>query len=135
MIRLNDADSTYIDEAVAGFAGRMVNDGIIARQVDLLLLGFAYAVRNDLVPGAKIKRHDLIRVVALDSETRLAVEATAHWYARKLGEPEMTESKQLLEFICRLGSAGIAALQKEWKDRAKSQIEMQILRLTQPAKT
>jgi len=135
MIRLNDMDSTYIDEAVAGFAKRMADDGILARQVDLLLLGFAYAIQNDIAPTAKIKRHDLVRVGALDPDTRPAVEATAHWYARTLGDAEMTEPKQLLEFIWRVGSAGVAALQKEWKDRAKSQIEMQILRLTQPAKT
>jgi hypothetical protein len=135
MIRLNDMDSTYIDEAVAGFAKRMTDDGILGRQVDLLLLGFAYAIQNDLPPTSKIKRHDLVRVGGIDADTRLAVEATAHWYARKIGETELSEPKQLLEFICRLGSAGVSALQKEWKDRAKSQIEMQILRLTQPAKT
>lgn len=132
MIRLNDSDSTYIDESVAGFAKKMTEDGILGRQVDLLLLGFAYAVQRELTPPPKIKRHDLLRVVALDADTRLAVESTAHWYARRLGEPEMADPKQLLDFICRVGSAGVAALQQDWKDRAKSQIEMQILRLTQP---
>jgi len=132
MIRLNDSDSTYIDEGVAGFAKRMTEDGILARQVDLLLLGFAYAVQRELTPPTKIKRHDLLRVVALDQDTRLAVESTAHWYARKIGEGELPDAKALLEFICRVGSAGVAALQQEWKDRAKSQIEMQILRLAQP---
>jgi hypothetical protein len=35
----------------------------------------------------------------------------------------------LLDFVCRVGSAGLAALQKQWEGRAKNQIELSILRL------
>jgi hypothetical protein len=129
MLCLESRDSTYIDEQVSGFAKRLVDDGIMLRQSDLLLLGFAYAVRNRIKPQEKIKRHDLLRVAAVDPNMRLAVEAVAPWFARELGIEPPNDSRGLLDFICRVGSAGIAALQKEWEGRAKSQIELSILRL------
>lgn len=129
MIRLNDIDSMYIDEQVAGFAKRLVEDGIVPRQVDLLLLGFGYAVHNRIQPPERIKRHDLLRAGGVEENTRLAVEAVAPWYAREFGVAAPEDARGLLDFICRVGSAGVAALQKEWEGRAKSQIELSILRL------
>ncbi len=129
MIHLNDIDSVYIAEELSGLAKRLVEDGIFARQVDLLLLGFAHAVRKRIVPPTKIKRHDLLRAGGIDPDTRLAIEAVAPWYARELGQEPPEDPRSLLDFICRVGSAGLAELEKQWKGRAKSQIELSILRL------
>jgi hypothetical protein len=129
MIHLKDTDHVYIDEELSGLARRLVEDGVVNRQVDLLLLGFAYAVRKRIQPKAKIQRHDLVRVAAIAPDLRLAVEAVAPWYARELGFDPPADSRRLLEFICQLGSAGVAELQKEWRGRTKSQIELSILRL------
>ena len=62
-------------------------------------------------------------------QLRVAVEAVAPWYAREFGVAAPEDARGLLDFICRVGSAGVAALQKEWEGRAKSQIELSILRL------
>jgi len=129
VIHLKDIDSMYIAEELSGLAKRLVEDGVVARQVDLLLLGFAYAVRNRIEPPERIRRHDLLRAGGIDPDTRLAVEAVAPWYARELGLEPLTDPRTLLDFICRVGSAGLAALQKQWEGRAKSQIELSILRL------
>ncbi len=129
MLKLKDTDSMYIAEDLSGYAKRMVEDGIFARQVDLLLLGFSYAVKNQVPPAEKIKRHDLLLAGAIDPDTRMAVQAVAPWYARELGQPVPSDERALLDFICRLGSAGIASLQEDWKGRSKSQIELSILRL------
>lgn len=129
MLHLNDIDSMYIAEDVSGFAKRLVEDGIVSRQVDLLLLGFGHAVRNRIPPPEKIKRHDLLRAGGIEPDTRLAVEAVAPWYARELQLEPPSDSRSLLDFVCRVGSTGVTALKMEWEGRAKSQIELSILRL------
>lgn len=129
MLHLEDIKSMYINEEVSGFTKRLVDDGIVPRQVDLLLIGFGYAVNNRLAPLDKIKRHDLLRAGAIDPDSRLAIEAVAPWYSREIGTEPPNDERGLLDFICRVGSAGILALQKEWKGRQKSQIELAILRL------
>jgi hypothetical protein len=128
MLRMNDADNTFITEDVAGFAKRLTDDGIFPRQLDFLLLGFSYAVRNRIPPMEKGKRHDLTEVAAVTEDIRVAVEVVAPWYARQLGIDPPGDERSLLDFICRVGSAGIKALQKEWKDRSKSQIQSWILK-------
>lgn len=130
MLRLNDIDSMYIAEDVSGFAKRLTEDGVVPRQIDLLLLGFGYAVRNRIPPPERIRRHDLTRAGAVDQDTRLAIEAVASWYARELGLAPPSDPHELLDFICRVGSIGVMELQKEWEGRAKSQIELGILQLS-----
>ena len=129
MARINETDRLFIDEGVAGYTKALVESGIVPRQVDLLLLGFAYAVRNRLPVPEQFQRHEIVRAAGIDPDSRLAVEAVAPWYACENGLPEPDDSKELLDFICRLGSAGIAVLKDEWKGKAKSQIELAILRL------
>lgn len=129
MPKLKDNDSIYVAEELSGFTKRLAADGVVARQVDMLLIGFGYAVSNHIGPVDRMRRHDLVRAGALDDDTRLAIESVAPWYARELGMPALEDAKSLLDFICRVGSAGVAALQKEWEGRAKSQMELAILRL------
>jgi hypothetical protein len=125
---MNDADNMFIAEDVAGFAKRLTDDGIFPRQLDLLLLGFGYAVQNQIPPVEKAKRHDLTEAAAVGKDIRLAVEAVAQWYARQLGFDPPGDERGLLDFICRVGSAGMKALQTEWKDRSKGQIQSWILK-------
>jgi hypothetical protein len=132
MAKLKDNDSMYVAEELSGFTKRLTEDGIVARQVDLLLLGFGFAVKNHTPPPERIRRHDLLRAGALDDDTRLAVESVAPWYARELGQPPLDDERSLLDFICRVGSAGLTALQTEWEGKAKNQIELAILKLGSP---
>lgn len=130
MLHMRDIDSMYIEEKVSGFAKRLAEDGIVERQVDLLLLGFGYAVQHRIKPDDRIKRHDLHRAGAIDRDTRTAVEAVAPWFAKEIGIEEPQDERGLLDFVCRVGSAGVAQLQKEWEGRSKSQIELAILQLS-----
>ena len=129
MLHLNDVDSMYIDEQLSGYTKQLVQDGVCEKQIDLLLLGFGHAVRGRIAPAEKIKRHDLLRAGALEKDTRLATEAVAVWYARELGDGSLTDGKKLLDFICRVGSAGLKALKVKWEGKGKSQIELAILRM------
>lgn len=130
MLHLNEKDSMYIDEKLSGYTKKLVQDGVCEKQVDLLLLGFGHAVRSRIPPAEKIKRHDLLRAGALDKDTRLATEAVAAWYVRELGQDPLDDGKKLLDFICRVGSAGLKALKTEWEGKGKSQIELAILRMS-----
>jgi hypothetical protein len=53
----------------------------------------------------------------------------APWYARELGQEPPTDSRKLLDFICRVGSAGLKTLKDDWDNRTKNQIELAILRM------
>lgn len=130
MLHLDAMDNMYIDEKLSGFTKKLVQDGVCEKQVDLLLLGFGHAVRSRIPPAEKIDRHDLLKAGALKDDLRLATEAVAVWYVRELGQDPLDDGKKLLDFICRLGSAGLTALKAEWEGKGKSQIELAILRMS-----
>ena len=130
MIRLEEIDQVYVEEDLSGFTKQLVQDGIFPRQIDLLLLGFSYAVAQGLAPPDRIKRHDLIRAGGIKDDVRLVIETVASWYARRRQLPEFDSPRALLDFICRLGSEGVRSLQKEWEGKAKSQIELAILKIS-----
>jgi hypothetical protein len=129
MVHLDEAANVYISEELAGYAQKLKNDGIVPRQIDLLLLGFAYSVEEGLRPLDKMTRKDMARAIIIDKDARLAVEATAIWYAKQIGMPAPDDDKKLLDFVCRLGSVGVQQLQKEWEGKSKSQIALSVLRL------
>lgn len=129
MIHLDEVDNVYISEELAGYTKKLVQDGVFPRQVDLLLLGFAYAVDEGLKPLDRIPRHDLVRSGSIERDTRLALEAAADWYARHNGVSIADDEKKLLDFVCRLGSSGVQVLRKEWEGKSKSQIELAVLKL------
>ena len=128
MLRLKGSENLFLSKDLIGYADKLTKDGVVPRRIDLLLLGFSYAVTNNLPPADKVKRHDLIRAFSIDDE-RLAVEAVAHWYTRELGRDELKNEAKLLDFICRVGIAGLRGLQKRWEQKSKSQIQWDIMQL------
>ena len=128
MIHLQSDQRLSISEDLIGFADRLANEGTVPRRVDLLLLGFSYAVNNQLPPAEDAKRHELIRVSGL-GESQLVVEAVAEWYARTLNLPKSADASELLDFIIRLGVAGVRVLQERWEGKSKSQIQWDVMRL------
>jgi len=127
VIHLDEVDNVYISEELAGYAKKLVQDGVFPRQVDLLLLGFAYAVDKGLTPPERIPRHDLVRAGSIERDMRLALEATAHWYTRQDAGSAIEDEKRLLDFVCRLASKGVEVLKLEWEGKSKSQIELSVL--------
>jgi hypothetical protein len=117
--------------ASAGFADKMVDDGVYLRRVDLLLLGFAFAVTEKLSPADDVQRHELVRAMGLEDDTRLAVEAAAQWYAKELVIDGPHNERGSLNLLCRMGIAGMRALRRRWEGRTKSQIQFDIMRLVE----
>jgi len=129
VVHLDEGDNVYISEDLVGYAQKLKNDGVVPRQIDLLLLGFAYAVEKGISPLEKMTRKDMARAIIIDKDLRIAVEATAAWHAKQIGAPVPDDDKKLLDFICRLGSAGVQTLQKEWEGKSRSQIALSVLKL------
>ncbi len=128
MIHLQGTERLYISEDLIGYADKLSKDGVFPRRLDLLLLGFSYAVTNGLLPAEGARRHELTRAESLGDQ-KLPIEAVAHWYARKLGQDEPETEHELLDFIFRTGVAGVRALRERWEGRGKSQIQWDIMRL------
>ena len=129
MIQLKDLDLIYVDKELAPLTARLAEEGTVQRQVDLLLIGYAYAIQQKMKPKEKIIRHDLIRAGALGDDNKIAIELTAPWYTKEQELQKIETPKQLLEFTCKLASAGLEKLAEKWKERTKSQIELAILKL------
>lgn len=127
MIHLQSDQRLSISEDLIGFADRLTTEGTVPRRVDLLLLGFSYAVNNQLRPAEDTKRHELIRVSGL-GDAQLVVEAVAQWHARALDLSELADASELLDFIIRVGVAGVRALKERWEGKSKSQIQWDIMR-------
>ena len=129
MIHLESAQRLAISEDLIGFSDRLSKEGTVPRRVDLLLLGFGYAVKNQFLPAEEVERHELIRVSGLGDEAQLAIEAVASWHARALNLPELADESELLDFIIRVGVAGVRALKERWEGKSKSQIQWDVMRL------
>ena len=129
MIRLPDKDSVYLDESVAGFTKQLAADGVVERQVDLLLVGVAYAITERLDPMETIHRHDLNRVAAMDPDVRLVLEASLVWYVRENNLSQPATAKDLLDLLARVGSAGIAKLRKESGALSLNQLRSRLVSL------
>jgi hypothetical protein len=127
MIHLQPNDRLFISEDVVGFADEINSQGTVPRRIDLMFLGFSYAITSELLPAKDVKRHTLIQVAAIEPNLLLATEAVAQWYTKEKGLEQISDEKQLLEFICFMGITGIRDLQKRWKNKSKSQIQRDIL--------
>jgi len=127
MIHLEPNDRLFISEDLIGFADEITKQGTVPRRIDLMFLGFGYAIANKLALPTDVKKHQLIQVAAIDKDTLLATEAVAQWYAKEIELGEVKDEKALLDLICFIGIAGIRALQDRWKNKGKSQIQFDIL--------
>ncbi len=133
LVQLEAGDNLYLDENVAGFTKQLTDDGVVERQVDLLLVGVAYAIRKRLVPLDSLKRHDLVRVASIDPDVRLAVETGLAWYSREKQLVEPETPKELLDLLARMGSVGLFTLKEDWESLTLGQIRLKLLKL--PTKT
>jgi len=125
MIKIDPTKKFFISEDLIGYADKLIEEGTFQRRVDLLLVGFSFAVNNRIEPAGEYQRHELIYVNNL-KEMLLPIEATANWYSRELGY-NLEDDGQLLEFICAVAIAGTRELQNRWKERRKSQIQWDVL--------
>jgi len=127
MIHLQGIERIFISEDLIGYADKLTEDGVFPRRLDLLVLGFSYAVTEEIPPADDFDRHELVRAVSLGDQ-KLPVEAVAQWYAQKLDREVPRDEHDLLDFICRTGIAGVRKLQEKWEGRSKSQIQWDIIR-------
>lgn len=128
MIRLSGTEDIYISEDLLGYVDKLREEGTITRRVDLLLMGFSYAVTHELAPAENFPRHSLIKVYGID-DMKLVIEATAQWYAERI-RYSLESSSDLLNLICGLGVAGARELRDQWREKSKPQIWWDIMELS-----
>lgn len=127
MIRLQGNERLFISEDLLGFTDELDKQGTIPRMVDILFLGFSYAIKNNLMPAESYKRHPIVAVMSIEPDMLLAIEATTQWYCKQTGLDEPQNETDLLTLICAIGIAGARELQKRWEVRSKSQIQMDVI--------
>jgi hypothetical protein len=125
MIHLKPGQRLFISKDLMGYADKLDEDGVFPKRLDLLLYGFSYAVTNELPPDEDVSRQELLRAMYLD-DAELPVSAVAQWYAKKLDHP-LDDESDLLDFICRVGIAGVRELKEKWEGRSKAQIRWSII--------
>lgn len=127
MIHLQSNQRLYISEDLRGYVDKLIDDGTIPYAVDFLQLGFAHAVQEELGPAAEYDRHTITTNTDILGDGKHVIEAVAQWYARKSGTGQLNNSGELLEFICAIAITGGRRLQKDWKSKSKSQIQLKIV--------
>lgn len=134
MIRLQGSERLFISDDLWAFTKKLDTDGTVPRMVDFLFLGFGYAIKQQLSPADPntFARQPLIPAMNIDQELMLSVEMTAQWYAQKRGISLPEDTSELLVLICSIGISGCRALQKRWEVRRKSQIQMDIMQISNP---
>src|SRR5690349_8573679 len=86
MKRFPHAERFFITEDLLAFSDAKVKDGTFETRVELLLLGYAYAVANGLKPYDKGTKHSLgggVQPVTIDPKIRQAMEASLERYCAK----------------------------------------------------
>jgi hypothetical protein len=131
MIQLQPGQRLFISKDLMGYADKLDADGVFPKRLDLLLYGFAYAIKHDLAPAQEARPQELVRVMYL-GDNQLPFTAVAQWYARKIGV-SISDEKELLDFLCRVGISGVEALRERWETRRKSQIQLDIARTAHSA--
>ena len=80
---------------------------------------------NPPVDGDEITHHELTRAVNLGDQ-QLSIEAVTHWYAEKLDHELPGDQYNLLDFICRMGIAGVRKLRERLEGQSKLQTQYNI---------
>ena len=130
MLGFDERQRIRLDESLSAYAQKLVEDGAIERQVDLVLLGFSYAVKEKIRPAAtSAQSRDLVPFSSIREwkDERNAIECVVNWYAKDCGAT-LKDEKDLLDFFCRVGNAGAAEIRTKTQALSKSPWTMWVLR-------
>jgi hypothetical protein len=75
------------------------------------------------------KRHDLVEVFRLDNGVRLALEAGVYAVLKRNGQPESTNSEEVLNLVSKYAEAGLDMLKERWAEKTRSQIQDDIQKI------
>lgn len=107
---------------------------IFPRMIDAYLFAAALGIKKDfdIVPiVSKERQHIVVNLVGLiDDDVRLALEAGIYAIRKRKGQPQLSDSEELMEIISQYAEVGIIHLKEKWKDKATiSQIQDDIAKI------
>jgi hypothetical protein len=114
-----------------GYLKLLKNIGAFKHMVDAYLFAAAYAMENNLeitsVPSSQ--RHDVARIDVVDKRVLLAIEAGVYAVCKRNGQPQPSDSKEVLEIVIQYAEAGLCVLKQRWEGKISIQIQDDIRKL------
>lgn len=114
-----------------GYLKLLKNIGAFKYMVDAYLFAAAYAMKNNLEIGSipPNQRQDVARIDVVDKRVLLAIEAGVYAVRKRNGQPQPSDSKEVLETVVQYGEAGLNVLKQRWEGKINIQIQDDIRKL------
>ncbi len=114
-----------------GYLKLLKNIGAFKYMVDAYLFAAAYAMKNNLetssIPSSQ--RQDVARIDVVDKRVLLAIEAGVYAIRKRNGQPQPSDSREVLEIVIQYAEAGLDVLKQRWEGKISIQIQDDIRKL------
>ncbi|NEP79507.1 MAG: hypothetical protein F6K17_03210 [Okeania sp. SIO3C4] len=114
-----------------GYLDTLKSQAVFGRMVDAYVFAAAYAIKQNAdISQVPLKgRQDIVYINTVDDEVRLALEAAVHAITKRNGQPQPTESREVLEIITKYAEVGLNLLKVRWEGKTGTQIQDDIRRI------
>jgi hypothetical protein len=114
-----------------GYLKLLKNIGAFKYMVDAYLFAAAYAIKNNLeISSTPLSQHqDVARIDVVDKRVLLAIEAGVYAVRKRNGQPQPSDSREVLEIVIQYGEAGLNVLKQRWEGKISIQIQDDIRKL------
>ena len=131
MKRINQKAVISSSAEANGYLKLLKNIGAFKYMVDGYLFAAAYAMKNNLeisiTPPSQ--RQDVARIDVIDKRVLLAIEAGVYAVRKRNGQPQPSDSREVLEIVTQYGEAGLDVLKQRWEGKISLQIQDDIRKL------
>lgn len=131
MKRINPQAVISSSTEANGYLKLLKNIGVFKYMVDAYLFAAAYGIKNNLeissIPPSQ--RHDVARIDVVDKRVLLAIEAGVYAVRKRNGQPQPSDSKEVLEIVIQYAEAGLNVLKHRWEGKISIQIQNDIRQL------
>jgi len=114
-----------------GYLKLLKNIGAFRYMVDAYFFAAAYAIKNNLeisnIPSGQ--RQDVARIDVVDKRVLLAIEAGVYAICKRNGEPQPSDSREVLEIVAQYAEVGLNVLKQRWEGKISIQIQDDIRKL------
>ena len=114
-----------------GYLKLLKNIGAFKYMVDAYLFAAAYAMKNNLEISSisPSQRQDVARIDVVDKRVLLAMEAGVYAVRKRNGQPQPSDSREVLEIVMQYAEAGLNVLKQRWEGKISIQIQDDIRKL------